>query len=526
MAPACGIKPPESAFVGSSVSGERRGAAPVLPGQGAAGRPACPPHGAGAVRRGPAWRSLAVLLALGVPLAGCNTASSVKDFFLGGPAAPASRQALTGFIGGVAADEPQAALVARQVLARGGTAADAAVALGLTLAVTLPSRASLGAGGACLAYSPPTDGPGGGAPEAILFPPLAPVAPGAAADRPAAVPMLARGLYLLSARYGTQPFETLVSNAEQLARFGVTVSRALATDLAQVSGPLLADPNARGVFGTRAGTTLAEGATLVQPELGGSLAQIRTAGVGDLYQGVLARRLVEAGRVAGAGLSLSDLRDALPHTATPIVVPAGRDRAAFLPPPADGGLAAAAAFQVLEPNPAATDRAGARAQGAAARFRAGGVTAAQVLAGADAGSLPLLPASTSFVVIDRRGNAVSCALSMDNLFGTGRIAPGTGIVLAASPAAGRLPLLAAGIVWNANINAFRATAAGSGQEGAALAVATSLADALHGRSAMPRPVPEPGRANAIACPAYLPGESGSCNWAADPRGSGLAVGSD
>ena len=60
--------------------------------------------------------------------------------------------------------------------------------------------------------------------------------------------MMARGLYLLHARYGNQPFETMVTAAEQLARGGVPVSRALAKDLALVSGPLLADPNARVVF--------------------------------------------------------------------------------------------------------------------------------------------------------------------------------------------------------------------------------------------------------------------------------------
>ncbi len=163
--------------------------------------------------------------------------------------------------------------------------------------------------------------------------------------------MLARGLYLLHARYGSQEFESLETEAEQLARFGVTVSRALATDLVQVGAPLLADPNARAVFGTPGGGTLPEGATLVQPELGGTLAQMRTAGVGDLYQGALAGRLVDGARVAGGGLTLSDLRDALPRLTDPIVVPAGRDRVAFLPPPADGGLAAAAAFPILERTP-------------------------------------------------------------------------------------------------------------------------------------------------------------------------------
>ena len=42
----------------------------------------------------------------------------------------------------------------------------------------------------------------------------------------------------------------------------------------------------------------------------------------------------------------------------------------------------------------------------------------------------------------------------------------------------------------------------------------------------PAPVPEPGRANVIDCPRYLPGSQRSCSWAADPRSAGLALGSN
>ena len=115
---------------------------------------------------------------------------------------------------------------------------------------------------------------------------------------------------------------------------------------------------------------------------------------------------------------------------------------------------------------------------------------------------------------------------MDNLFGTGRIAPGTGVLLGAAPAAKGLPLLTAALAYNSNLNGFRAAVAGSGQDGAALAVGFAMANALRTGQAMAAPVPEPGRADVISCARYLPDSEGSCTWAVDPRGAGLASASN
>ena len=472
-----------------------------------------------------------IALCLSFSLTACNTLNDVKNTFIGGGASgPGSTvKRISGFIGGVVADEPSAALAGREVLAIGGNAADAAVAVGFTLSVTYPSRASLGAGGACLAYSPAKTGAGEGVPEAIVFTSIPPKTILPRTDRPSAVPMLARGLFALHARYGRRPFETLIAPAEQSARFGVPASRAFLKDLQLVSGPLLADPAARAVFAPN-GSLLSDGATLTQPDLGATLAQLRVAGVGDLYQGALSQRYVTGSAVAGGGLSPSDLRAALPKTVSPLIVSSGRDRVAFMPPPADGGLAAAAAFETLQGNTADFQAANTRALAVAARSRLGGADPASLLAPGAAlpaiGPLPPLPASTTFVTLDRDGNAVVCALTMNNLFGTGRIAPGTGIVMAASPASATAPLLAGAISWNPNLGAFHAAVGGSGQDGAPLAVAAGLFNAIRSGTAIPSPVPEPGRENAIICSRYLPDSEGSCSWATDTRGSGLAVGSN
>jgi gamma-glutamyltranspeptidase/glutathione hydrolase len=472
-------------------------------------------------------KRLHAVLALLAFLPSCSTIDSVSNSLFSSGPQPGQPGFVSGFLGGVATDEPRATLAGQQVLSAGGTAADAAVAVGLTLAVTLPSRAGLGGGGACLAYTPNEKSKAKGVPEAILFVPPAPTAGVKGGDRPAAVPMLMRGLYLLHARYGSQPFETLVSSAEQLARFGVPTSRALAKDLSVVAGPLFADPAARATFSVD-GAPLTEGQTLRQPDLGATLAQIRVSGVGDMYLGALAHRIVQSSPLVGGPISAEDLRAGLPKLAVPLIRDYGNDKVAFLPAPADGGLAAQSAFDMLARNPDDVASAAARSLAVASRWRTGGVTPEALLASND---LPpptdtLYPASTSFVTLDRYGDAVACALTMNNLFGTGRILPGLGFIPAASPTAVTPPLLSAGLVWNDNIKAFRAAVAASGQSAAPVAVAVGLINTLRTKQPMPVPVPDPGRANAIACSEYLPGENGGCGWATDPRGDGLALGAN
>ncbi len=140
------------------------------------------------------------------------------------------------------------------------------------------------------------------------------------------------------------------------------------------------------------GTPLIEGQPLLQPDLAATLTQLRVAGVGDFYTGALAQRIEQASPLAGGPIALSDLRAALPRLAPAIVLPYRNDKVAFLPPPADGGLAAAAGFMVLQHDPNALGvgrrrarwrsrraggRAGVDAAGAAHRLRpAGGAVAA------------------------------------------------------------------------------------------------------------------------------------------------------
>jgi gamma-glutamyltranspeptidase / glutathione hydrolase len=478
-------------------------------------------------RAAAAARRLLGAAALALALGGCETLAGLNPF--GGASnapQPGTPGFVRGFLGGVAAEDPAAALAARNVLSAGGTAVDAAVAAGFTMAVTLPSRVGLGGGGACLVFDPDK-----GATEAVLFPPGPRAAAPRGADRPAAVPILARGLFALHTRKPGRPFEELLAPAEQLARFGTEVGRGFAADLAAVAGPLLADPGARAAFAGPDGAPLAAGQRMAQPELAATLGQLRTAGVGDLHQGTLARRLVEVSAVAGGALTLEELRAGLPRLAAPLTLPGrGADQVAFLPPPADGGLAAAASFAAVQAGQSVPEAA-ARGLGAAAGWRQTGGDPRVQLAAASAGALPgVLPATAGLMVFDRNGVAVSCAFTLNNLFGTGRTAPGLGFLLAAAPGMGAVqpPLLAAGIAFNSNLRAFRMAAAGSGQEAAGIAVGGPMAlHLMRGQSpaaALANGSPEPGRTQLGACLNYLPGAPERCVALSDPRGTGVALG--
>ncbi len=363
------------------------------------------------------------------------------------------------------ADEPQAALVGRQILNQGGNAADAAAAEGFAMAVTLPSRASLGGGGACLVRMPDSQGRLQPA-VALLFPAGSPAALGG--DRPAAVPTMARGLLALQASYGQLPQSAVIVPAERLAAIA-QLSPALESDLQVVGSALLADPASAAVFAPN-GTMLPANANLTQPDLATTLDTLRTQGVQGFYAGVYAQTFAAAAQEAGGGLTLQDLGVAKPRIETPVFGKAKNYTTASLPV----------------------------------------VTA----------PMETLPASASFMALDKNGGAVICVTSLNNLFGTGRIAPGTGVLLAASPHSNPTPDLAAAMAYTGNT--FRAGASGTGQSGAAEAAQAGLANALAGQPAAP--VPEPGRANVISCPGGVPGGEGSCTATADARGQGLAIG--
>ncbi len=512
-----------------------------------------------------------------------------------------------GFFGAVAADEPNAVLVGRDILSSGGTAADAAVAVGFTLAVTLPSRASLGGGGVCLVHDPAT-----GSTEALDFIPVPGTPDNPRADRPSAIPALARGMVALHARYGELDWRGLLRPAEDLARFGHRMPRAYSKDLNRAAKLLFVDPEARRVFGRGGGGgPIGENERYRQLDLATLLGQLRINGVGVMYNGPIAKKIVDGVAQAGGTLTVTDLRDWLPEWRATFIQPFERDFVPYelhvAPLPAAGGVLAGQMIGMLheddryvEADPAERRHLLAAVGQRAFAGRAGWLKADfsavdpldnlvdeamleglmqsfdpnRAIASAALTPPPVKirenPAAASFVVVDRRGGAVACSLTMFNLFGTGRVVPNTGIVLAAAPDLGSrnpLPLGPVLVVRPGNFH-FHFAIAGSGGVAAPTAIANVAARTMLAgeptRDAVAAPrvhhggvpdtvvveegigaeaeaalralgysvstAPRIGQVNVVYCPSDLPPSEKEtpvvCSASGDRRGFGMAVQAD
>lgn len=530
------------------------------------------------------WRRLGTAAVLGVVVLGaCSPQETLRGIGLA-----------KDFGGGVSGDEPRAVLVARDVLATGGTAADAAVALYFTAAATYPASAALGGGGACLVFDP-----GERRVEALEFPAVAPRFAAAGASRPSAVPGAVRGMFALHARYGRLPWSMLLAPAEQAARLGHPVSRALASDIALAADALLADAEVARVFGRGDDKPLREGDELVQLDLAAVLTLLRTRGPGAFYGGEFARKLVAATAAGGGALSVEDLRDYQPVWRETLQVPFGFHVMHTLASPTAGGVTLLQMWSMLTQGDryedadaderahllaevsmrAVADRANwlprvGNATGVAAliaedridrlmaSYRSDRHTAATALSPPPTKRAEN-PAATSFVVVDGEASAVACTVTLNNLFGTGRMAPGTGIFLAAAPSSSRPATTSSApvMVVNHNTGNFYFAAAASGGAAAPSAVVGVMAGALvdgmtlgeavaapriyHGGipdAAVHEPgeselrltdlrrrgyalteVPELGRVNVAYCSGGFKGRKHDCLFVNDPRGHGLAT---
>ncbi len=252
----------------------------------------------------------------------------------------------------VSAAHPLAVQAGVQVLQRGGSAVDAAIAVQMVLTLVEPQASGIGGGAFALHWDGRTvqawDGretAPAAADEALFMAadgkPL-PFAEAAVGGRPVGVPGVLRLLEQAHQQHGRRPWAELFEPAITLAQQGFAVSPRLHALLA-ADAALPRDARAAAYFYRADGTPHPVGHVLRNPALAQLLRVLANQGASALYQGALAQDLVARvqGHASAPGrLSLADLTSYRSVERKPMCTDwAERYRVCGMPPPSSGHLA-------------------------------------------------------------------------------------------------------------------------------------------------------------------------------------------
>ncbi|SJZ90714.1 gamma-glutamyltranspeptidase / glutathione hydrolase [Enhydrobacter aerosaccus] len=266
----------------------------------------------------------------------------------------------------VAAAHPLAVEAGLEVLRKGGSAVDAAVAVQMALGVVEPQASGIGGGGFLLYYDGTShaitvyDGreaaPAGATPNLFLaadasgtlkpLPFREAVASGLSVGVPGAVALLE----LAHKEHGKLAWKDLFPSAIRLAQEGYSVSPRLAAWLEIITG-FRNDPAARSIFYNADGGPKKVGDRVVNPALADTMRLIAAQGAKALYEGPIAEEIVAHvhAHVRPGTLSLADLADYHPIKREALCGPYRVWIVCGMPPPSSGGLAVLEALELLEP---------------------------------------------------------------------------------------------------------------------------------------------------------------------------------
>lgn len=271
-----------------------------------------------------------------------------------GPASRAEPQAM------VAAANPMAVEAGLEVLRRGGSAVDAAIAVQMVLGVVEPQASGLGGGGFLLHYDGATraitvyDGremaPAGASPTMFLgadgkpLGMLAAIFSGISVGVPGVVAMLGEA----HKEHGKLPWATLFQSAVDKARDGFPTPPRLAARLQRMPTD---DPAIRAVYFNADGSPKKQGEEITNPALAETMRLIAEQGPRAFYEGDIAREMVERvhKHVRPGTLSLADLADYKPVKREPVCGPYRVWIVCGMPPPSSGGIAILHVLGLLEP---------------------------------------------------------------------------------------------------------------------------------------------------------------------------------
>jgi len=372
----------------------------------------------------------------------------------------------------VASAHPEATAAGIAVLELGGNAFDAAVAVSAVLAVVEPYSSGLGGGGFWLlhrahdGFEVMIDGreraPLRATRDMYLDANGEPV-PGASIDGPlaAGIPGEPAALVHIARRYGRLPLALTLAPAIHLARSGFVVDEHYRRMARWRLEALRTSPAAARLF-LKDGEVPPLGHRIVQPALADTLERLARDGRDGFYAGETARRLVETVQAAGGIWTLEDLAEYRVVEREPVVGHFKGYRVVSAAPPSSGGVVLIEMLNMLEALEATEQPAAQQVHRMIEAMRRAYEDRARYLGDPDFVEMPLErlldPAyarerlqdfdpdhagesrpmaepsgagtdTTHFSIIDREGNRVAATLSINYPFGSGFVAPGTGVLL-------------------------------------------------------------------------------------------------
>jgi gamma-glutamyltranspeptidase / glutathione hydrolase len=271
-------------------------------------------------------------------------------------ARPAARPAVA-HKGAVASAYPLASEVGQEILAAGGNAFDAAVAVAAALAVVEPSSSGLGGGGFFLLHRQ-SDGfetmvdareKAPGAATRDMYLDKAGNVTRGSTDGPisAAIPGEPAAFEYLARKYGKLPLKQSLQPAIRLAREGFPLYLRLQFGIKSKRDILARSPDAAKAFLTADGNAPEVGAIIKQPELANTLEAIANQGAKGFYEGRVAQNLVAGVRAGGGIWTLEDLKNYSVVERKPLVGEYHGVRIVTAPPPSSGGIAVLDSLHIL-----------------------------------------------------------------------------------------------------------------------------------------------------------------------------------
>ena len=257
-----------------------------------------------------------------------------------------------------------------EILNKGGNAVDAAVAVGFSLAITLPRAGNLGGGGFMLVYIKEK--------EEIFYIDYRSASPLNAnlenifnlintsgipyetvpddfdenkfdildtGYKASAVPGTVAGLLAAHANFGKLPLEDILEPVIAQARDGIEVSYDLHKAI-ESTPRLLEDKESRRIF-FKDGQPVKENFILKLPDLANTLSLISKHGRDGFYKGETAQKIVQSMQKNGGLISLDDFSNYKVYIREPIISNYRNNKVFTAGPPSGGGITLLTALNIL-----------------------------------------------------------------------------------------------------------------------------------------------------------------------------------